>query len=203
MHVDEVPDPRNADRVAIAGCANQRRDVARVVLCRPDAVARNFERRKPDPFAPRRAVVIEIKAWMIDQDGEPAPDQHHHKKKIEEVAITDPERKTVRPCEVIRVYLRKRGNVRQPGERRPRSRMRQLPIKSPHQSRSEWLVESRCGSDDPLDSAPPVCGVKRNHGALTFDEYDRNSSLQLVWTYCMQASLCRCGMRKYRLSHRP
>ena len=112
VHVDEVPDPRDADRVAIARCANQRRDVAGVVFCRPDAIAGNFERRKPDPFASRRAVVIEIEAWMIDQDGEPAADQHHHKKKIEEMAITDPERKTMRPREVVRVDLRDWRNLR-------------------------------------------------------------------------------------------
>ena len=116
MHVDEVPDPRNADGVAIARCANQRRDVAGVVLCRPDSIAGNFKRRKPDPFASRRAVVIEIETRMIDQDGEPAADQHHDKKKIEEMAITDPERKTVRSSEVVWIDLGDWRNVRQPGD---------------------------------------------------------------------------------------
>ena len=49
---------------------------------------------------------------MIDQDGDPAADQHHDKKKIEEMAITDPERKTVRPREVVRVDLGDWRNVR-------------------------------------------------------------------------------------------
>jgi len=60
-----------------------------------------FERRKPNSFTPRRAVVIEIKAWVIDQDGKSAADQHHDKKKIEEMAITDPKRKPCGPAELL------------------------------------------------------------------------------------------------------
>ena len=115
MNVDEVPDPRNADGVPIARCANERRDVTGVIFRRPDAVARNLERRKPDPFASRRAVIIEIQTRMIHQDGQTAANQHHHKKEIEEVAVTDPERKTVRPCEVVWIYLGDGWNVRQAG----------------------------------------------------------------------------------------
>ena len=115
VNVDEVPDPRNADRVPVTGRANYRRNITGVVFRRPDAVARNLERRKPDPFAPRRTVIIEIQTRMIHQDGETAANQHHHKKEIEEVAVTDPERKPVRPCEVVRIYLGDRWNMRQAG----------------------------------------------------------------------------------------
>ena len=43
MHVDEVPDARNTDGMPVAGRANERSEVAGVVLRRPQAVARNFD----------------------------------------------------------------------------------------------------------------------------------------------------------------
>src|SRR6202158_3209243 len=52
---------------------------------------------------------------MIHQDRQTAANQHHHKKEIEEVAVTHPDRKPMRPCEVVRIYLRNRWNMRQPG----------------------------------------------------------------------------------------
>ena len=49
---------------------------------------------------------------MIHQDGKAAANQHHHKKEIEEVAVADPERKAVRPCEVVGMYLGNGWNMR-------------------------------------------------------------------------------------------
>jgi hypothetical protein len=52
---------------------------------------------------------------MIHQYGKTAANQHHHKKEIEEVAVTNPNWKPVRPCEVVGIYLRNGWNMRQPG----------------------------------------------------------------------------------------
>ena len=52
---------------------------------------------------------------MIHQDGQTAANQHHHKKEIEEVAVTHPDRKPVRPGEVVGIYLRNGWDMRQPG----------------------------------------------------------------------------------------
>ena len=125
MHIDEVPHPRKANGVPIAWRADERRNVARIIFRGPDAVAWNFQWRKPNPFAPRRAAVIEIETRMVHQDRKPAPNQHHHKKKIEEVAVAYPYGKAVRPREVVRIYLRNRPEheafrLLQPRSRRPR-----------------------------------------------------------------------------------
>jgi hypothetical protein len=52
---------------------------------------------------------------MIHQDGQTAANQHHHKAEIEEVAVTHPERKPMRPDEVVGIYLRNGWNLRQVG----------------------------------------------------------------------------------------
>ena len=113
MHVNEVPDPRNPDCVPVAGSTNEGRNVAGVILCRPNPVTRDFDGREPDPFAARCAVIIKVQTRMIHQDRQTAANQHHHEQKIEEMTVTHPERKAVRPRKVIRIDLRDRGNIRQ------------------------------------------------------------------------------------------
>src|SRR5579872_2344035 len=117
MYIDEVPHSRDADRVPVAWRANERRDVTRIILCGPDSAAWNLQGRKPNPFAPRRAAIIEIKAGVVHQDRKPAANQHHDKKKIEEVTVAYPNGKAMRPDEVVRVYLRNSWNARHPGNR--------------------------------------------------------------------------------------
>ncbi len=112
MNVNEVPNARKADGVPVARSANQRRDVSRIIFCGPDVVAWNPQRRKPNPFAPRCAAIIEIETRVVHQDRKAAPNQHHHKKKIEEVAIAYPYGKAVRPREVVWIYLRNGRNTR-------------------------------------------------------------------------------------------
>lgn len=85
--------------------ADDRRNVTSVVFCRPEAVAPNFQRRKPDPFASRRAPIVEIQTRVIHEDGNPAAYQHGHKKEIEEMAAADPQRKSVRTGKVVRIHL--------------------------------------------------------------------------------------------------
>src|SRR6185312_8304156 len=101
---------RQADGMAIARCANERRNVTRIVFRGPDAVTWNCEGRKANPFASRRAAVIEIETRVVRQDRNPAADQNHHKQKIEEVAAAYPDGKAVRACEVIGIYLGNRRN---------------------------------------------------------------------------------------------
>ena len=90
--------------------ANERRKITGIIFCRPESVARDLKWREPDPFAPRCAVIIEIQARVVNEDGESASNQQHHKKEIDEVAVTHPERKAVQPCEVVGVYLRNGWN---------------------------------------------------------------------------------------------
>ena len=165
VNVDEVPDPRNPNSVPVAGCADDRRKVTGIVFRRPDAVARNLERCKSDPFAPRRAVIIEIQTGVIHQDGQTAANQQHHKKEIEEVAVTDPERKPVRPGEVVGIYLGNGWNMRQ---------ARQGKLKPGGKSHREYghSDSDQNGRTNPDTEATvlwvvhcPMCGIKRNHNA--------------------------------------
>jgi hypothetical protein len=96
VNVDEVPDPRDADGVPVAGRADERRNIAGIVFGGPEAVARDFERREADPLASRRAVVVEIETGMIHQDGKAAANEHGDEEEVEEMAVTDPEREPVR-----------------------------------------------------------------------------------------------------------
>ena len=155
VNVDEVPNPRNTNCVPVARRADDRRKITGIVFRRPDAVAGNLERRKPDPFASRRAVIIEIQTGMIHQDGQTAANQHHHKKEIEEVAVADPERKPVRPGEVVGIYLGNGWNMRQACHGKLNPGTREPPREPPQRFRSEWKGESRCGSGGPLGSALP------------------------------------------------
>src|SRR5664280_2411097 len=115
VDIDEVPDPRDTDRVPIAGCTGERRNIARIIFRSPDAVAGNLERCQPDPLASRIAVVIEVQAGVVHQNRKAAANQHHYKEKIEEMAVADPERKPVWPCKVAGIYLGDRWNVREAG----------------------------------------------------------------------------------------
>jgi len=65
MNVDEVPRPRDADGVSVTGCTEQRRDVPRIILGRPQPTLWNGDRRELDPFTARRAVVVEIQPWVV------------------------------------------------------------------------------------------------------------------------------------------
>ena len=117
MHVDEVPNAGNADSVPVSGSPYDRRDIARIILRSPNAVVRDLKRRKTYPFAPWRAAVIEIETRMINQNREAASDQEHHEKEIEKMAVAHPDRKPVRPDEIIRINLRNRRNGRQASDR--------------------------------------------------------------------------------------
>ena len=68
VHVDEVPNARNADSVPVSGSPYNRRDIARIILRSPNAVVRDLKRRKTYPFAPWRTAVIEIETRMIKQN---------------------------------------------------------------------------------------------------------------------------------------
>ena len=116
MHVDEVPHARHADGVPVAGRANERREIAGIVLRRPQAVARNLDGREADPLAARRAVVVEIEPGMIGEDGKAAADEHGDEEEVEEVAVADPEREAVRAGEVVGVHHRDGRNMREPDQ---------------------------------------------------------------------------------------
>ena len=113
MHVNEVPHARHADGVPVARRANERREIAGIVLGRPEPVGRNLDRRQADPLAARRAVVVEVEPWMIGQDGKTAADEHGYEEEIEEVAVADPERKAMRASKVVGVHHGDGWNVRQ------------------------------------------------------------------------------------------
>src|ERR1019366_281592 len=100
-----MPHARNAYRVAIPWRSDNWRNVAGIIFRGPHTIARNLERRNPDPLAVWRAVVIEVQARMINQNGEATTDQHHDKTEIEEVAASNPKRKAVRSGEVIGIDL--------------------------------------------------------------------------------------------------
>ena len=71
----------------VARCGDHRRDVASIVLCGPESIGRDLNRRQPDPLAAGSAIVVEVEAGMIDQDRQTTSDQHRRKKKVEEVAV--------------------------------------------------------------------------------------------------------------------
>ena len=51
---------------------------------------------------------------MIDQDRKATPDQHHYKNKVEEVAVTQPQRKSVGTRKIAGIDLRDSRNIGQP-----------------------------------------------------------------------------------------
>ena len=165
VHVDEVPNPRNTNCVPVARRANQRRNITGIVFRGPDAVAWNLQRRNPDPFAPRRAAIVEIQTRMIHQDGQTAANQHHHKKEIEEVAVTHPDRKPVRSREVVGIYLRNGWNMRQSGhgDLNPRRRdyREDRDTDSDQDGRSNPEAKSAIGRI--VDGS--VCRIERDHAA--------------------------------------
>lgn len=117
VNVDEVPNSRDADCVAIAWRTNDWGDIARVIFCRPNAVTRDFEGSEPDPFTAWCAPVIEVKPRVVVQNRQTATNQQHHKEEIEEMAVADPEREAMRPGKIARVDLRDWGNMWQTCDR--------------------------------------------------------------------------------------
>ena len=152
VHIDEMPHSGKANGMAVARRANERRDVTRIIFRGPDAVAWNLQGRKPNPFAPRCAAVIEIETRVVHQDRKPAANQDHHKKKIEEVAVAYPYGKAVRPREIVWIYLGNSRNRRHsrycdldPGRRNQRQNRDK-------RRRSGLMAESRCEIGDQADS---------------------------------------------------
>ena len=115
MHVNEVPDARDADGMPIARRANERSEVTGIVLGRPEPIGRNRDRREAYPLAVRRAVVVEIEPGMIGEDGEAAANEHGDEEEVEEVGVADPERESVGPGEVAGIDERDGWNMRQAG----------------------------------------------------------------------------------------
>src|ERR1035441_4322015 len=118
VDIDEVPNPRDTNRVPIARRADERRNIACIVFRGPDAVSRNLKWCQPDPLASRVAVVVEVQAGVVHQNRKAAANQHRYKEKIEEMAVADPERKPVWPCKVAWIYLGNLRNVRQARHRK-------------------------------------------------------------------------------------
>jgi len=112
VNVEEVPASGDANGMPVAGCGDDGGDVAGIVLRGPDPIRRCRERCQTNPLAARRAVIVEIEAGMIGQDGETASYQHGHKKEVEEVAVTHPEREAMRTVKIAGRYLRHGRNVR-------------------------------------------------------------------------------------------
>src|SRR6185437_8292734 len=115
MHVDEVPDARDADGMPVAWRAHQGRDITGVIFRGPQAVAGDLNRRDADPFSARRAAVIEIQPRMVHENGEAAANQQHHKQKIEEMAVAHPEWKPMRPGKIAGIDLGRRRYGRESG----------------------------------------------------------------------------------------
>ena len=152
MHVDEVPHACHADGVPVAGRANERREIAGIILGRPQAVARDLDGREADPLAVRRAVVVEIEPWMIGQDGKAAADEHGDEKEVEEMAVADPERESVRAGKVVGVHHGNGWNVRQAGHGHLNPRRGNQRCDHERQFRSKSKDESRGGGGDPGDN---------------------------------------------------
>ncbi len=151
VDVQKMPAPADPNRMAVARRSHQRRNVPVVIFRGPQPVARHFQRRKPDPFAPRRAAVVEIKPRMIHQDRQSAADQHEGEEQIEEVRPANPRRKSVRPARRSGNRRRVRSNVGQPPHVRlnPRDGQR-------HEDNNSDDGQRRRANPD---SEPAVCGV--------------------------------------------
>ncbi len=152
VDIDEVPDASNADGVPVTRRGNERRDIAGIVFRRPEAVAGHFERREADPFASRRAVVIEIQPRMIHQDRQAAANQQHHEKEIEEVAIAHPERKSVRTCEVVGDIPGRTAGICGRPARANSIQAARTAHRTVRRFRSEWMGEPKCESGGPSGS---------------------------------------------------
>src|ERR1035438_7054711 len=102
----------------VAGCGNEWRKVARIVLRGPDPIRRNRDRGQPNPLATRCAVIVEVETRMIGKNRQAASDQHRNKKEVEKVTVAYPNRKTMRTGEIIGEDLRDRQNMREPHKKK-------------------------------------------------------------------------------------
>ena len=73
VNVEKVPRAGNAYGMPVARGGNHGRDIAGIVLRGPDPIRGDIDRREPNPRNARRAVVVEVKARVIDQDRQTAP----------------------------------------------------------------------------------------------------------------------------------
>ncbi len=106
MDGEEVPRSRHTHGVPVSGQGHPRGNVTGVVLRRPQAVGRNFERRKPHPLRVRRAMTIPIKSWVIHQNRESTPNQEHQEKEVHEMGQSKPGGETMRSGRIFQIDWR-------------------------------------------------------------------------------------------------
>src|SRR5664280_1317849 len=116
MHRKEVPCSRHSHGVTISRQGDQRGDVTGVVLRRPQAVRRNFQRRKPHPFRVRRAMTVPIKPWVIHENGESAADQQQQKEEVHKMSQSQPSGETVRVWWIFQIDRRQERFRWKPGD---------------------------------------------------------------------------------------
>ena len=95
QHAEEVPVPGHADGVPVAGQADPGREVAGVVLGRPDAVRRHFDRREPEPLRAGGAVDVPVQPGVVHEDLQAAADEQDDEQEVDVVGDAQPGRKAV------------------------------------------------------------------------------------------------------------
>src|SRR5690348_2968812 len=108
MHVNKMPNPRDANGMPVSGRTDQRRDVTSIIFCRPEAVAGNLERRETNPLGAGSTAIIEVQTGMINQDGQTTANQEHDEEKIEKMAVAHPNGEAVGSREIVGIDLRNR-----------------------------------------------------------------------------------------------
>ena len=95
QHAQEVPVPGHADGVPVAGQADPGREVAVVVVGRPDAVLRHVDRRQPQPLGAGRAVDVPVQPRVVHEDLQAAADEQDQEQEVDVMGDPEPRREAV------------------------------------------------------------------------------------------------------------
>ncbi len=88
--------PGHADRVPVAGQADPRGEVPRIVLGSPDAVLRHLDWCEPEPLGAWGAVDVPVQPGVVREDLQAATDEEDQKQEVDVMRDAQPSREAVR-----------------------------------------------------------------------------------------------------------
>ena len=110
---EEMPVPRHADSVTVARQSQPGGQITLVVIRRVEAVQRNFNRRKTDPFCAGSAVDVGVEPRVFPQDGKTAADDKRQQQEVGIMRQAQPCREAGTDCGGLQLRQCEDTDVRQ------------------------------------------------------------------------------------------